>query len=159
MSKQIFIDLETNNSLDPRTGHITQLAGIIRINGKVKEKFNFKNNIYHSFKTILDKYVDKFDKSDKFYFIGYNAKFDSDFIRELFLKNKDNFYGSYFFTPIIDVMGICAYKFMLKDIRPENFKLGTIARYFKIPVKESDLHDALYDIEITKEVYQKLRKL
>jgi DNA polymerase-3 subunit epsilon len=156
--KQLFIDIETNQSLDPKTGVITQLAFIYRKNGKTIKSVNIKTNIYTTFVSELDKIVDRFDKNDKVYFIGYNAKFDSDFIRELFTKNNNKFYGSYFFNPIIDIMNIAAYKFMLKKSHPENFKLGTIAKFLNIEVDNNNLHDALYDIEISRKVYSKLLK-
>lgn len=159
MTKQFFIDIETNQSLDPKTGIITQLAGIIRIDNTIREKINFKDNIYGNFKNVLDKYIDKFNPKDKFFFIGYNSKFDTDFIRELFLKNKDNYYGSYFYNPSIDVMNIAAYRFMIKSIHPENFKLSTVCKHLGIKITDSKLHDASYDIEKTYNLYLKLRKL
>ena len=35
----------------------------------------------------------------------------------------------------------------------ENFKLMTVARFLGIEVDESQLHDALYDVKLTKEIY------
>jgi DNA polymerase-3 subunit epsilon len=157
MSKQLFIDLETTG-LDHKTDTITQLAYIYRENGKIKKQGNYKTNIYKNFITDLDKMVDKFKKDDKLYFIAYNANFDSDFIRTLFLKNKNNFYGSYFYSPAICVMQMVASKFMRKHMRLENFKLGTVCKALGIKVVENNLHDAEYDIKVTKNLYNKLLK-
>lgn len=45
--------------------------------------------------------------------------------------------------------------FVLRFERVElvDFKLKTVAAYFGIPVDESKLHDALYDIELTEVIY------
>lgn len=37
-----------------------------------------------------------------------------------------------------------------------NFKQGTVAKYLGIPVDDTKLHDALYDIEICKAIYDKV---
>ncbi len=36
----------------------------------------------------------------------------------------------------------------------ENFKLSTVAKYLGVNVDETKLHDAYYDIYLTKEVYR-----
>lgn len=156
--KEIFLDLETNQSLDPYTGLITQIGLIYKINGKVKEELFINNNIYNNLVSCLDKVVDRYDKEDKAYFIAYNSRFDEDFIRQLFLKNNNKYYGSYFYNPSIDIMQMAAFKLMRKNIRPENFKLGTICKHFNINIDETKLHNALYDIQKSKELYNKLIK-
>lgn len=158
MRKEIFLDLETNQSLDPTTGTITQIGIVYRIDGKIKKELFINNNIYKSLITFLDSVINKFKPEDKAYFIAYNSKFDEEFIRQLFIRNGNKFYGSYFYNPSIDVMQIAAYKLMLKNKHPENFKLGTICKYFNIRIDDSKLHNALYDIQKTKELYNKLRK-
>jgi DNA polymerase-3 subunit epsilon len=156
--KQIFIDLETTG-LNPKQDKIKQLAYIYRVNGKIIKKGNFKNNIYKSFINDLDQFVNKYNKKDKIYLIAYNAKFDSEFLRQLFLNNGNEFFGSYFYNPEICVMNLAAYKLMQKKRHPENFKLSTLCKYFKIKVSEDNLHDALYDITLTKDLFNKLRKI
>jgi len=155
----MFIDIETNQSLDPKTGSIVQLAYIYRVGGKIKGRGDFKGkDIYSRFLADLDKYVDRYNKDDKMYFIAHNAQFDSEFIRNMFLQNKNEFYGAYFYNPPICTMLLAAYKCMKKNKRPENFKLGTLCRTFNIKVKEDKLHDAAYDIDLTKQLYNKLAK-
>lgn len=158
MRKEIFLDLETNQSLDPLTGTITEIGIIYRVDGKVKKELFIDRDIYNNLIKFLDSVINKFDPKDKAYFIAYNAKFDNDFIRQLFLKNKNDFIGSYFYNPVIDVMQLAAHKFMRKNIRPDNFKLGVVCKYFGIKVNDNKLHNALYDIQKTKELYNKLLK-
>ena len=41
--------------------------------------------------------LEKFDKKDKFFLVGYNnASFDNQFFRAFFVQNNDMYFGSYF---------------------------------------------------------------
>lgn len=154
----MFIDVETTG-LDPVNDNITQLAYIYRVGGRIRGRGNFKgDDIYQRFLADLNKYVDQYNKEDKIYFIAQNAQFDSQFIRNMFMRNDNQFYGSYFFNPPICTMLLAAYKYMRKNKRPENFKLSTLCREFKIKINEDSLHDAEYDVSITKDLYNKLVK-
>lgn len=164
MRKELFIDIETNDSLDSKTGVITQIGYIYRVDGKLKEEKNINNhdnhnrNLYRTFTSCLDKMVNKYNKDDKLYFIAYNARFDNDFIREMFLQNNDKYFGSYFYSPYLCIMNLAAFKYQRKGRRPENFKLGTVCKDMGIKVDDTKLHDALYDIKLSKELYNKLIK-
>lgn len=110
-------------------------------------------------KSILSKYVDQYDKKDKFHLVGFNIRaFDNIFLRNLFTKNNDNYFGSYFWPNSIDCYSIAS--FILQNERPkmENFKLKTVAKYLGIDVDETSLHDAKYDIELTYQILKKLEK-
>lgn len=163
--KLCFLDIETTG-LDHKKNRIWQIAGVIRINGKIKERFNIENkkyesDVYHNFVSgVLRNNVNRFDKNDKMFFIAYNSRFDENFIRSMFDRNNNKFYGSYFYNPSIDVMQMGATYFLKrpKIKRPDNFKLMTLSEYFGIKVKEDKLHDASYDAEITRALYNKLIK-
>lgn len=106
---------------------------------------------------MLDKYIDQFNKLDKFFIVGYNnAHFDNDFFRGFFLQNGDKYFGSYFWANCFDCMVLATPH--LAAIRPqmENFKQGTVAKHLGINVDETRLHDALYDIRICKAIYDKV---
>ena len=190
MLKQIFIDTETTG-VNRETCGLYQIAGIIEC-GKRKEVFNFKFDIFEgcsvdesAFKTngmslekiaqfadptesyekfikLLDKYVDKYDKKDKFTFIAYGAEFDADVLRAWFQRNDDDYYGSWFFHPAVDVMNMAAYHYRFERNQFANFKLKTVAEYMKItkPIfaEESDFHDALFDADITYQMFKQLEK-
>jgi len=108
---------------------------------------------YHRLIEVFERYVDRFDREDKFLFFGYGAKFDDNFLRQFFEKSNDKYYGSWFFTPWIDVMSLAANALKTERYRMENFKLGTVAEFVGIDVKESDLHGSAYDIRLTKQLY------
>ena len=184
-NKLCFIDVETTG-LFPWKNAIHQLSGTIIIDQEVKEKFNFlirphdgaeievkalevsgvthetimeypdSISTFKAFIKMLDKYVGKYNKKDKFHFVAYNAQFDSEFIRSFFKRNKNNYYGSYFWTPYIDLMTIAGAALMSKRSEMTNFKLNTVANKLGINVDDSRLHDAEYDIELTVRIYVEL---
>ena len=186
MEKILWFDLETTGLKYWKNG-IHQIAGIITIDGEVKEKFNyhvqpnpsatieqealdvagvtveqvqnypFMLNVYKEFVSVIAKYVDKYNKKDKMFLAGYNsAAFDNEFLRAFFTQCKDNYFGSYFYSGAIDVM-VLANDYLKKSRNHMfNFKLFTVAEYLGIQVDKEKLHDALYDIEITMQIYNKI---
>lgn len=110
---------------------------------------------YNLFISILDKYINKYDKTDKFFMVGYNNhSFDSAFVRQ-FMKMHDNpYYGSYFWHPGIDVMLIAAYAALKQRSNLPDFKLLTVAKSLGIEVIEEKAHDATYDIEVTRDMFK-----
>lgn len=155
--KQVFVDVETTG-LDPQTCHITELGIIYRKNGKIVKRVCYKNNIRQNAEKFLSSIIDPYNAKDKAYFLAYNAKFDADFMRELFKGGNLNF-GNFFYNMPVDIMQLAAYKFMQKGIVPENFKLSTVARTVGIKVIEDKLHGAAYDIDIAKQLFNKLKTL
>jgi len=107
---------------------------------------------------MLGKYIKKFDKTDKFFLLGYNnASFDDQFLRGFFLQNQDDYFGSWFWADPLDVRILAARQFgPIRHTMP-NFQLKTVARQIGIEVDESRLHDAVYDVELTYAIYTKLR--
>lgn len=181
--KKIFYDLETTG-LDAVKNGIHQIAGCVEIDGEVKEYFNFKlaphsgclisdealkvagvskeeifsyptsNEVFKAFLSMLSKYVDKYNKMDKFFLYGYNnASFDNQFLRNWFIVNGDNYFGSWFWSNTGDIMVLATEKLLDKRAGMENFKLKTVAKTLGIVIDETKLHDAGYDIELTREVY------
>jgi DNA polymerase III epsilon subunit-like protein len=159
LSKQLFLDVETTD-LNPILGNIKELGYIYRLNGKIKKRKLYKGTerkIYTSFLSDLDSMVDRYDVNDKLHLIGYNVRFDEDWLRSMFGRNRNDFYGSYMFNPSIDVMQMAGFYFMNKRKRPENFKLITLLEFFKIPFDANKLHSALYDAEKTKILFDILK--
>jgi DNA polymerase-3 subunit epsilon len=106
---------------------------------------------------MLSKYVDRYDKKDKFFLVGYNnTSFDNNFLRAWFVQNNDNYYGSWFWPNTIDVYVLATQKFMKERGDMNDFKLKTVCRHAGISVDESKIHDAIYDIEITRALYKKV---
>lgn len=181
--KVLFFDLETTGTLVNKHG-IHQLSGMIVVDGEVKEKFDFKvqpnpkaeivqealdvagvtkeqimayppmGEIYRKFIDMLSKYVDRYNKKDKFFLAGYNiASFDNAFLRAWFLQNGDKYFGSWFWSNCFDVMVLATPYLSEQRAEMENFKQGTVAKALGITVDDTKLHDALYDIEICKQIH------
>ncbi len=181
--KLVFFDLETTGT-NPGKHGIHQISGQIVIDGAVKESFDFHvqpnpramiedealkvggvtreqilayplmQQVYQVFVAMLGKYVDKFNKKDKFFLVGYNnAAFDNQFLRGFFLQNGDQYFGSWFWSNSIDVMVLASAYLATRRPEMENFKLSTVAKTLGIVVNDDSLHDAMYDIELTKAVF------
>lgn len=183
--KLIYIDVETTGIECPESG-LLQLAGAIEIDGQMVQEFNYRarpfpadricekalevngltrekvdgcdhpGDVFGRFLNILDRYVDRYDRADKFHFVAYNALFDAGHLRAWFEKNNDVYFGSWFFHPPIDVMELAAVILMKKRSSLSDFRLVTAARALGIEVDETKLHDAAYDIRLTREMYQVL---
>ncbi len=177
LEKKVFwFDVETTG-LDPLKQDIIQLAFLIEIKGKVIEShnllmqpFNYStidqeaieihnrtineikkypapNEAYCKLIAILEKYVDRYDRTDKFYHAGYNTRFDMDFLRHFFIKNGDNFFGSWFNYKGIDPLPILHLLDGIGTFSLVNYKLETVCKHFDIPL---NAHDALSDVYATR---------
>jgi DNA polymerase-3 subunit epsilon len=155
--KLLFFDLETTGTNPGRNG-IHQISGQVVIDGIVKESFDFHvqpnpkaaiedealavagvtreqiakypamGTVYRQFVAMLGKYVDK-----------YNS--------------KDKFFGSWFWANSMDVMVLVTVHLANKRTEMENFKLSTVAATLGVQVDGDSLHNAMYDIELTKTVF------
>ena len=184
--KLFFFDLETTG-FSPNQNGVHQIAGKIRIHGETKEVFDFKVRpfdtdkinakalevggvtleqiqaypdpveVYKQIIDLLSKYVDKYDKGDKFFLVGYNnASFDNPFLREFFNKNNDPYFGSWFWSSSLDVMILATPFLARKRHLMPNFKLMTVAKFCNIVVDESRLHESGYDVELTEAIFDKV---
>lgn len=179
--KYLFLDLETTG-LDPTTHGIVQIAGIVEIDGEVKEKFNFKCALfsgqtmspdalkitgltpekirdfsdplrtYESVVGIFRKYVDRYNKLDKFFMVGQNTHFDYQFLDKFFRNCADNFLHAYIFYEKIDLIAITALFRSSGLLHLDNVKLETVAKRFDIKYEK---HDAASDIAVTREIFHK----
>jgi len=159
MEKLFLYDLETTGVKYWKNG-IHQIAGMIIIDNQITERFNFHvcpnesaiiqedalkisnvtkeqvleypkmNIVYTQLIELLSKYVNKFDKRDKFHLVGYNINaFDNAFFRAFFVQNNDNYFGSWFWADSIDCYVLASNKF--KNLRAsfENFQQRTVAKH------------------------------
>lgn len=178
MLKVLHIDTETTG-LDPVKNDVIQIAGIIEINNEIKEEFEFKtrpfnienadqkaldvhgytleqirgfpdpNTAYQGLQTIFNKYINKFDKKDKFTPVGYGVEFDLNFLKQFFFKNHDNYWGSWVNWKKVDPLYLMYFLNHLGQVDLPDYKLGTVCQYFGIEIKT---HDALSDIRATREL-------
>ena len=123
--KICYFDTETTG-LNPVTQDMIEIACIIEVDGVVKDEFEVKCQPFdydtidmsaleacgttieelrtrmmpqEAYKIIINhfgKYINKYNKSDKFFPAGYNTRFDIDFLYNFYKKNNDQYYGSWF---------------------------------------------------------------
>ncbi len=106
---------------------------------------------FDRFSPILE-FIDKEDKNDYFTLAGFNVKFDNDFLREWFYDNDAGAdFKNYFHYKVIDVFPLVITLKHLGLIGTVDDKLKTVCEYFDIPI---DAHNALSDIEATKNLYE-----
>jgi DNA polymerase-3 subunit epsilon len=184
MAKIFYYDTETTGVKHWKNG-IHQISGAIEIDGEIKEYFDFKIQPYKDaviedealaisgitrediagYMTFADgyramlklilKYVDRFNKKDKFFLCGYNnASFDNSFFRAFFVQNLDNYFGSYFWSSTLDAMILAGQKLMNERHLMIDFKQSTVAKYLGIEVDETKLHDAEYDVNLLIQIYK-----
>jgi DNA polymerase-3 subunit epsilon len=182
--KLLYIDLETTGVRHWKNG-LHQISGCIEIDGEMKETFDFKvcpykdamiedealkvsgvtketilaypamKDVYAQIVSMLSKYVDKYNKTDKFFLVGYNnSSFDNQFLRAFFVQNGDNYFGSYFWSSSLDVMVLATEYLKERRHTMIDFKLKTVASEMGLTIDESRLHDAGYDIELTRNIYR-----
>ena len=182
--KAFYFDLETTGVNFWQHG-IHQISGAIEIDGEVKESFDFKVaphpkakiedealkvggvtleqiqayppmvQVYSEIIAMLSKYVDKYNKKDKFFLIGYNnAAFDNQFFRAFFVQNNDQYFGSWFWSSSLDVMVLATQHLKEQRHLMTDFKLKTVAAQLGFDIDETKLHDAEYDIMLTRAIYQ-----
>lgn len=183
--KLFFCDLETTG-LDSSKHAICQMAGSVVINGHKVESFDYKvrpfpgamiskeylevtgrtveemrefpteQECYRELMAVLGRHVSKYDKADKFFWVGYNANFDVNFAREFFKRQGDQYFGSWFWSqPVFDLMPVAG--MVWPELRPKlpNFKLGTVAEALGL-TPSGGLHDAGVDIDLTIQLYERV---
>lgn len=184
--KLFLFDLETTG-LDVIKNGIHQISGRIIIDGQVKENFDFKvrpkegaiydpaalevgkvtkeqleaypsmREVFQKLLAMLDKYVSKYDKTDKFFLVGYNiSHFDNQFLRQFFIDSDNKYFGSYFWPNSLDCMVLATPYLMEKRKEMVNFKQATVAQALGIAIEADKLHDAAYDIVLCHAIYDKV---
>lgn len=131
-------------------------------------KFLVENGIpelefYYSFKKWLNQFIDPYDKNDKAVMAGYNPKFDSGKVRELFERNHDNYYGSYFISINQDVMSDIAKDFFNKNIPTlKNFKQKDAYLFYfneELPGAHSAIYDVIASIKLNARIENKKNRV
>ncbi len=90
--------------------------------------------------------------------VAHNAAFDGPFLREWFERHR-------LFLPA-DYRVFCTLQramWLFQEypslIPPEDFKLGTLCRYFGVPWSHEYAHDALFDVRATVNLYRRMQEI
>ncbi len=120
------------------------------------ETYQSPKKAYEELVEIFSKYIDKFNKEDKFIVAGQNVKFDIDVLNRFFKRNNDNYLGSFLnYKQVFDTLSVYT-ALEIAEVVPklENHKLETICK--TMGVELSNAHNSLADIKATKAVGDKL---
>lgn len=177
-----YIDTETTG-VDPDRHGIIQIAGFIIRDGREVERFDFMARPFPG--QEIDESALRVNgytreeiaalpdpsiafgslyeiltlRDEKPALVGWNVRFDYDFLCEFFRRNgNDCFYKLVYFPPI-DVAVLAHFALMKERKAFPNFKLATVARYLGIDFDETKLHDALEDITLTREVMLRVSQI
>lgn len=181
--KILWLDIETTG-LDPTLHSAIEIAGIVDIDGKAVLEFDYfvkphpdfeiddyalqvnkisrdkmkkfpEISITHAqLKDMMGKYVDPYDKRDKFVIAGQNISFDLDFLSHFFMRQGDSYLGSFIdFRNRIELMDITRGLKALGFI--ENVKLEAVCKELNVNI---NAHNALSDIKATRELYYKIKE-
>lgn len=103
---------------------------------------------------IFQRHVDRYNKADKFVFVGQNPRFDYDFVSEWFKKNGNKYFYAFVFYHLIDIGTISAMFKTLGKLSLPDYKLATVAKRFGV---EINAHDSESDVNATREIFYKYR--
>lgn len=185
--KRIYFDTETTG-FDAIKNDIIEFAAIFEINGTIRSKIdiylqplNYKDiskealdiqkvtiqdlkkytptkDGFNAIIAEFDKYVDKYNKMDKFIVCGHNVSFDLRFLTQLAEKMNFKYLNSYLHTnpdKFIDLLDKT--KKLKSKIGLKNCKLLTI--YEHLFNEQFVAHNALNDIEATYKCLKVIEKL
>lgn len=111
--------------------------------------------VFAAFTNLLKKYVNPYEKTSKAWLIGFNNRsFDDLFLRMFFELNKNQYYNSWFWSDSIDVLCLASEYLMDRRTSMPSFKLKRVALELGLSVDENELHDALFDARITRDIYR-----
>lgn len=182
MNKLFYYDIETTGFSHHKNA-IHQIAAIIEIKGKIKEKIDIRLRPFDGaeiepaalevgrvteqiiqgypepekgFKILtktLRKYFKKPYDKQLFERIGFcNHRFDDRFFTILFSRYGDDLSG--YFQGTIDVHPLVKSYFCRNFISTDNMKLHSVAKTLGIEVNNDKLHDASYDVELTRSIHK-----
>jgi len=185
MANIFWFDVETTDSKTHRGGGIWQIAYIIESDGKVVVKKDhkmrvFKNDLvnaqslevcgitlkeimtYKSPSEVFRELIEDIKPYKKLIMGGYNnAIFDNPFLMSWWYKaaNEAKIQTSmfdWFHFDALDVRVLALNHLIGERNSMEYFQQKDVARKLGVSVDESRLHDAIYDVELCIQIYNKI---
>jgi DNA polymerase-3 subunit epsilon len=183
----LWFDVETTDSKADRGGGIHQLSYILEVGGKeiVRRNFRtrpFKNDLVNAqslkvcnvtYEQIMEypPAVDAFKilindihPHRRVVLGGFNNSiFDNPYLQSWWFKCRNelkkfdlNILDYIYFDPL-DVRVLALNDLLDKRHTMEYFKLSDVAKAYGIWVENEKLHDAMYDVELTRDIFYKIK--
>lgn len=110
---------------------------------------------YRQFMQLVRKYVDPYDKKTRAHLVGYNnRRFDDDFLLAWMQQNGCENPMVWFWTDSIDVLVLASQYLLDRRVEMKSFRLRRVAITLGLDVEDEDLHNAVYDVELTRQIYR-----
>jgi DNA polymerase-3 subunit epsilon len=111
---------------------------------------------------LINRHIDITNPKDKFFLSGFNiAHFDNPFFKKWLLQYgySSDFFNAAFFSSPLDTFVLSSN--ILRHERAEmvSFDLPTICQRFNIEVDNKLLHDAAYDTELSRLLFNKINNI
>ena len=178
--KLLYFDTETTGLL-PDEHSIIEIAGLVEIDGRVVEEFIFPVKpfrmdnisedalrvhgvsremlssgyepplIHEKLTKIFGKYINKFNKDDKFTAVGYNVEFDMKFLHSFFSNCGDKYCGSWVTWNYLCIFNMIKWFIANGSLALPNYKLATVCEHYGISLPNA--HSAMDDIKATRELF------
>jgi len=160
----VLVDIETTG-LSPRTDEIIEIGAIKVVENKIVDTYDtllridgYLNPFITRLTGITNEMLEEGKKQEEALkefiefagnetIMGHNVNFDINFIYD----KCESYLDYYLSNDFVDTMRIA--KHVLPNVR--NYKLGTLADYFDVDYRNA--HRGLKDVEITYEVYNKMK--
>lgn len=146
------ISIFTQDEIDPEA---------LRANGtdpQILPTYTRPRRVHEELLEWLGRYVDKYDRNDKFTPGGYNAdRFDLPFLQSWFKKCHDKWFGSWMNYMVIDPYAIAKFMRWTGRLDLPNYQLATVCAAFDIPLGD-DAHDALADVRATRMLAERMKE-
>lgn len=185
--KILYLDTETTGIT--ANSAVVQFAGIIEIDGEVKEEFNIRCKLHkdadisekalevtgmtldiinsyqepiQAFKeieSIFEKYCNRFDPNDKFILVGQNIKFDFQKLYEFYVRLGNKYLGSWINFKLLFDTLAVIQALQLVDKLPILENNKLITWCNYFGIELENAHDALADIKATRELAKILMKI
>lgn len=106
---------------------------------------------------IISPFVSFNNPSSKLFIVAYNAgglemPFMREWYRSLHISREE--FSSHYHSGFIDVMSHATQYFIDNKINIASYSLSSIATHLGIEVDKSKLHNPVYDVELTRKVYE-----
>lgn len=132
--------------------------GVLQACRKTQEELLAYPDMKHAhkeFKAVLGKYIDPFDTKHKAWNVGFNNRnFGDVFLRAWFKQNGDEFIGSWFWPDSLDVLVLASQYLIGRRTGMPSFRLHRVAKEIGLEVRDEDLHDAMYDVRLIRQIYR-----
>lgn len=110
---------------------------------------------YGQFLQLLRKYVDPYDKRTRAHLVGFNNRhFGDPFLEAWMRQNGCQTPQVWFWTDTIDVLVLASQYLLDRRDTMQSFRLRRVALTLGLDVEDEDLHDATYDVELTRQIYR-----